>query len=64
MAKPNYDRVKRQKEAMRKQKKQEKLLRKQARATEGETPEGETPADESGTPLPAEGEVSIVKLEP
>ena len=44
MAKPNYDRVKRQKEAMRKQKKQEKLLRKQARATEGlpgEVVEGE-----------------------
>jgi hypothetical protein len=51
MAKPNYDRVKRQKEMQRKQKKQEKLLKTQARATEGlpgETPEGaegETVAD-------------------
>ena len=41
MAKPNYDRVKRQKEMQRKQKKQEKLLKKQARATEGQP--GETP---------------------
>lgn len=53
MAKPNYDRVKRQKEVMRKQKKQEKLLRKQARAAEGVP--GETPAaDETAQPVALE----------
>jgi hypothetical protein len=46
MAKPNYDRVKRQTEMQRKQKKQEKLLKKQARATEGLP--GETPGAENG----------------
>lgn len=64
MAKPNYDRVKRQKEAMRKQKKQEKMLRKQARTTEGQpgdTPEAETAA---GEPLAAQGENPAQKLEP
>jgi hypothetical protein len=36
MPKPNYDHIKRQKEMQRKQKKQEKLLKKQARAGEGQ----------------------------
>jgi hypothetical protein len=56
MAKPNYDRVKRQKEMQRKQKKQEKLLKKQARATEGLP--GETPV-EGG-----EGAAEVVVLAP
>ena len=62
MAKPNYDRVKRQKEMMRKQKKQEKLLKKQARATEGEP--GETPAVEGGEALAASAEAPKPALEP
>jgi hypothetical protein len=61
MAKPNYDRVKRQKEMQRKQKKQEKLLKKQARATEGQP--GEIP-DEGVEPLAAEGAAPAPKLEP
>jgi hypothetical protein len=61
MAKPNYDRVKRQKEMQRKQKKQEKLLKKQARATEGLP--GETPATEGGDPG-AEAVALAPKLEP
>jgi hypothetical protein len=52
MAKPNYDHIKRQKEMQRKQKKQEKLLKKQARAGDGqssETPEGGAPADSAAS---------------
>ena len=62
MAKPNYDRVKRQKEAMRKQKKQEKMLRKQARATEGQP--GDTPEAAAGEPFVAQVESPSEKLEP
>ena len=61
MAKPNYDRVKRQKEMQRKQKKQEKLLKKQARATEGLP--GETPEAEGGETV-AEAVALAPKLEP
>jgi hypothetical protein len=72
MAKPNYDRVKRQKEMLRKQKKQEKILRKQARATEGvpgETPPGDAPVGElgggeAGEPFATAIEVPAPKLEP
>jgi hypothetical protein len=65
MAKPNYDRVKRQKEMQRKQKKQEKLLKKQARATEGLP--GDTPGAEDaegGASLPIEAVAVAPKLEP
>jgi hypothetical protein len=62
MAKPNYDRVKRQKEMQRKQKKQEKLLKKQARATEGLP--GETPEGEAGETLPVDAVALAPKLEP
>ncbi|MEO8061359.1 MAG: hypothetical protein ABI821_01290 [Pseudomonadota bacterium] len=61
MAKPNYDRVKRQKEMQRKQKKQEKLLKKQARATEGQP--GDTP-EASGGETVAEVVSLAPKLEP
>jgi hypothetical protein len=62
MAKPNYDRVKRQKEMQRKQKKQEKLLKKQARATEGLP--GETPAVEDGEAAAQAVTALAPKIEP
>ena len=63
MAKPNYDRVKRQKEMQRKQKKQEKLLKKQARATEG-LPGEETPPVEGGEMIAAVAAALAPKIEP
>ena len=50
MAKPNYQHMKKQREAQKKARQQEKLARKQTRTSEpGETAVGETPAAPAGT---------------